>query len=152
MTFQFTIARKLVGLGLFAILSLAASGIAGLVARHYLTVGADQVLGAQQALRQNLEADQAHDVLRGDVLAAMLSSSVSGTEAAKEARAQLEAHATELMESVQKVEGMELDAPPGPRWSGCARRSRRTSARPGPWRARPAATTRPPRRSWMNSW
>jgi methyl-accepting chemotaxis protein len=109
MKFQFTIARKLVGLGLFAIACLAASGIAGLVARHYLTIGADRVLYAQDALRKHMEADQAHDVLRGDVLAAMLWSGTSGTEAAKEARAALEAHAGELMESVRQVEARELD-------------------------------------------
>ncbi|QJW84406.1 hypothetical protein HK414_13370 [Ramlibacter terrae] len=47
MKFQLTIARKLIGLSVLAIFCLAASGVAGLVARHYLTVGADRVLLAQ---------------------------------------------------------------------------------------------------------
>src|SRR6187551_2275016 len=72
MKFQLTIARKLLGLSVLAVLTIALIGIAGLYARHFLTVGADRVLAAQEALRHQMQADQAHDALRGDVLAALL--------------------------------------------------------------------------------
>ena len=86
MKFHHTIQGKLMGLSLLAIFALAASGIAGLVARHYLTVGADHVLVAQEALRQHMEADQAHHVLRGDVLAVVLSAQGSNAAEVKAGR------------------------------------------------------------------
>ncbi|MFC5496786.1 methyl-accepting chemotaxis protein [Caenimonas terrae] len=109
MKFHQTIQGKLIGLSLLAILALAGSGIAGLVARHYLTVGADHVLQAQEALRQHMEAGQARDVLRGDVLAAVLAGRGAGADAVKAGRAQVQAHATQLAESTRKVEAMELN-------------------------------------------
>lgn len=110
MKFQLTIARKLIGLSVLAIVFLATSGVAGLVARHHLTVGADRVLLAQEALRHHTLADQAHDALRGDVLAAMLSAREIDHDEVKAVRAELQAHSSELTGSLRRLDGLELDA------------------------------------------
>ncbi|MCG2593340.1 methyl-accepting chemotaxis protein [Ramlibacter sp. XY19] len=108
MKFQLTIARKLIGLSIVAVACLAASGFAGLVARHYLTVGADRVLLAQEALRAQAAADQAHDALRGDVLSAMLSAKEIDPNEVKAVRKSVQADAAELTQSMRKLETLDI--------------------------------------------
>ena len=111
MKFQLTIARKLLGLSVLAVLTIAAIGIAGLYARHFLTVGADRVLAAQAALRHQMQADQAHDALRGDVLAALLAARLADQVEAQAIHRQLAAHSKDLAQSLEKIDQLELDAP-----------------------------------------
>jgi methyl-accepting chemotaxis protein len=111
MTFQLTIARKMFGLSLLAVLFMVGVGLAGLYARHYLTVGAERVLAAQEVLRANMEGDQAHDALRGDVLAALLSAREIDQEEADAIRKELEAHLAQLSGSMRALEQADLDAP-----------------------------------------
>src|SRR5688572_18328846 len=109
MKFQLTIARKLIGLTAFAIIALASQGVAGLLARHYLTAGSDRVFQAQETLSSATQAGQAHDASRGDVLA-MLTAKEIDAATAKAMRTKLDAHAGEMSASLRKLESMELDA------------------------------------------
>lgn len=109
MKFQLTIARKLLGLTVFAILCLAFQGTAGLFARHFLTVGADRVLQAQSALRTHAEALQAHDALRGDVLAAFVHSREIDPATAQKVRDRTNARGAELTAAIAKIGTMEPD-------------------------------------------
>src|SRR4051812_49431939 len=108
MKFQMTIARKLAALSLLAVTFMAGVGVAGLFARHYLTVGSERVLASQEILRYQMQADQAHDALRGDVLAALLSARDVDEAEVKAVQAELHAHTNELIESMQKMELLEL--------------------------------------------
>jgi methyl-accepting chemotaxis protein len=109
MKFQLTIARKLFGLSLLAFVFLLTVGVAGLVARHYLTVSSDRMLVAQEVLHHQMAADQAHDALRADVLAAMLSAREIDQEERKAVRADVKAHGNVLRDAMQKLDALELD-------------------------------------------
>jgi methyl-accepting chemotaxis protein len=110
MKFQLTIARKMFGLSLLAVLFMVGVGLAGLYARHYLTIGAERVLAAQEVLRTQMEGDQAHDALRGDVLAALLSAREIDQAEADAIRKELDTHLGQLTGAVRKLEQADLDA------------------------------------------
>ncbi|NML45643.1 HAMP domain-containing protein [Ramlibacter sp. G-1-2-2] len=110
MQFQWTIARKLTGLSLLAVAFMLGVGLAGLYARHFLTIGAERVLAAQEVLRLQMEADQAHDALRGDVLAALVSAREIDHDEVAAVRKQLADHAKELLGPLDKLNEMAIDA------------------------------------------
>ena len=122
MKFQLTIARKLFGLSLLAVAFMVGIGVVGLAARHYLTAGSERVLAAQEALRQQMQADQAHDALRADVLAALLAARLADQAEAQAIRKDLDEHRGELAQSLQKLDQLDLDA---------TTRAALTKARPG---------------------
>jgi methyl-accepting chemotaxis protein len=108
MGFRFTIARKLAGLALLALLFVAAVGATGYAATIYQDDSAAQMLLAESALKNQLEADQAHDALRADVLAALVAD--GNAASAKAIRADLQGHATQFTEALQRLQGLDLDA------------------------------------------
>jgi len=103
MNFQLTIARKIFGLSFLALAFMIGTGAAGLFARHYLTVGADGALAAQEVLRTQMEADQAHDALRGDVLAALLAAREIDPEEIAAIRKDLDSHSATILSSLDQL-------------------------------------------------
>ena len=108
MGFQLTIARKLTGLVLLALLFVITVGATGYVATSYQETSATQMLQAEAALKSQLEADMAHDALRADVLAALVASQ-DAKDSAEAIRADLREHATQFEESLHRLEAMPLD-------------------------------------------
>ena len=109
MKFQLTIARKLIGLSVLSVFFMAAVGFSGSYARHFLTVGANRVLAAQEVLRLQMQMDQARAALRADVLGAQLAAQQFDRDQSKVIAADLQAHATELATGLGELQELELD-------------------------------------------
>jgi methyl-accepting chemotaxis protein len=108
MQFQFTISRKLFGLSAVALAFVLTVGATGYLAAVALTDAARDILRDAAALRYQMQADQAHDALRADVLSALqLADGDAGT--AKTMRAELDAHGDLFQTALQKLEAMDLD-------------------------------------------
>ena len=117
MKLTLTIQTKLLALSLGSLIFVLAVGATGYVASARLTAAAEQVSTAGSALKSQLEADQAHDALRGDVLAALLAGGDKDggkekekeKEKEKDIRADLDGHAKLFRESIAKLESLPLD-------------------------------------------
>ncbi|HEY0822243.1 MAG TPA: methyl-accepting chemotaxis protein [Ramlibacter sp.] len=110
MNFQWTIGRKLVGLSLVALAFLAIVGGTGYLAAGQLTTTSEHLLDAQEAIRLQMDADMAHDAVRADVFGALLAGQKGEVDAARASQKELEEHSRELVESLQKLDRMDLDA------------------------------------------
>ncbi|MEJ8839603.1 methyl-accepting chemotaxis protein [Ramlibacter sp. AN1133] len=110
MGFQLTIARKLTGLALLALLFVITVGATGYVATSYQEASSAQMLQAETALKSQMEADMAHDALRADVLAALMAGQDATSDAADAIRKDLQEHATLFEGGLHRLEAMELDA------------------------------------------
>jgi methyl-accepting chemotaxis protein len=110
MTLKLTIQVKLFALSIGALVFVLAVGATGLVASSRLTKASEEIATAGAALKSQLQADQAHDALRGDVLAALLAGEQKDAEKEKDIRADLNEHAKLFRESIAKLEALPLDA------------------------------------------
>src|SRR5689334_4846000 len=111
MGFQLTIARKLTGLALLALLFVIAVGATGYIATSRQEASAAQMLQAETALKSQMEADMAHDALRADVLAALVAGQDAKGDVIQGIRTDLHEHATQFEEGLKRLEGLDLDAP-----------------------------------------
>jgi methyl-accepting chemotaxis protein len=109
MGFQLTIARKLTGLALLALLFVITVGATGFVATSRQEASAALMLQAETALKSQMEADMAHDALRADVLAALVAGQDAKGETIQGVRDDLEAHARQFETGLKRLEGLELD-------------------------------------------
>src|SRR3954463_187043 len=104
---KFTIQNKLFALSGLGLLFICAVGATGYVAATRLTDAAGKIGDTGSALMTQMTADQDHDALRADVLAALLASDDEGRKSVRE---ELDAHSKDLRESMKKLETAGLDA------------------------------------------
>ena len=109
MNFQLTISRKLVALGGLALAFVLAVGATGYFAAGSLIAATQQVLSEGVALRNQMTADQAHDALRADVLAAMELGMRDEPDKQKAIHAELTAHSDLFQTAMQQLELANLD-------------------------------------------
>jgi methyl-accepting chemotaxis protein len=110
MTISLTIQRKLFAMSGLGLVFVCAVGLTGYVAATRLSGAAAQIVDTSSALMIQMTADQDHDALRADVLAALLASEKKDEAEEKAVRAELADHSKEIRESMKKLEGAGLDA------------------------------------------
>ena len=102
-----TIQSKLFALSLIGF--VIAVGATGFFAARRLARAAEHIANGGSALKSQLQADQAHDALHGDVLAALLAGDKKDAAEQKAVQADLEEHAKLFRESIKKLDDMPLD-------------------------------------------
>ena len=110
MNLKLTIQRKLFLLSLIGLGFVLAVGGAGYLATTRLAGAAEDNVNRSLALKRQMSADQAHDALRADVLAALLAAEKKDAADEKEVRADLAEHSKLFRESISQIEAMPLDA------------------------------------------
>jgi methyl-accepting chemotaxis protein len=110
MNLKLTIQGKLYALSLIALAFVAIVGTTGLVATSKLTDATQRISEGGEALKSQMEADQAHDALRSDVLAALLAGARKDAAEEKSIKADLDAHAKLFGDSIKGLDAMPLDA------------------------------------------
>jgi methyl-accepting chemotaxis protein len=110
MHFQFTISRKLFALSGIALFFVVAVGATGSVATRSLTRASADILRTGAALQYQMQADQAHDAMRADVLAAMQVGLQENESKAKAIRTELDHHGNQFQRALQQMELLDLDA------------------------------------------
>ena len=109
MKLKLTIQRKLFALSLIGLGFVIAVGATGFFAASRLARAAEHIANGGSALKSQLQADQAHDALRSDVLAALLAGDKKDAAEQKAVQADLEEHAKLFRESIKKLDDMPLD-------------------------------------------
>ncbi len=99
-----SIASRLKGLGLIAILMVILVGFVAVNGMSRLGADLTSVTIAGQALRNHLEGDMMHDAIRGDVLGAL-----GGMAAERDTQEQLRTHVEWFRAAVKKNQALELD-------------------------------------------
>ncbi|MFL6698429.1 MAG: methyl-accepting chemotaxis protein [Vitreoscilla sp.] len=107
---KFTIQKKLFALSGVGLLFVCAVGATGYVAATRLSGSASQIVDTGTALMTQMTADQDHDALRADVLAALLASEKKDESEQKRVREEVDIHSKELRESIKKLESAGLGA------------------------------------------
>ena len=105
---KWTINRKLLGLSAVSAalaFSLGASGFWGV---SQLSGVAGRLTTTAEAIQNHMDADEMHDALRGDVLAAVLVDEASAGRAST-AAADLVRHTKQFREALEKMDKLELD-------------------------------------------
>lgn len=110
MTFQWTISRKLAGLVALALAFIVAVAATGLLAAAQLTRANERMLQDGVALRHQMRADQAHDALRANVLAAIELGMRHDPQRQKAIRDELAQHAERVRTALQELERMQRAA------------------------------------------
>jgi len=105
-----TIQRKLFLMSLVGLGFVLAVGAGGYFATTRLAGAAEDNVNRSLALKRQMSADQAHDALRADVLAALLAAETKDAAEEKEVRADLAEHSKLFRESISQIEAMPLDA------------------------------------------
>ena len=107
---QLTVAQRLLGAAAIAVGIVLASGLIGYVQIARLDRGGDEAARAASAIRQQMQADQAHDALRADVLAALVAGARKSADEEKGVLAEVAAHGEAFSKSMAAVLGMHLGA------------------------------------------
>jgi methyl-accepting chemotaxis protein len=107
---KFTIQNKLFAMSGLGLLFVCAVGATGYVAATRLTGAAGKIVDTGSALMTQMTADQDHDALRADVLAALLASEKKDAGEMKSVREELDAHSRQLRDSMRKLSEAPLDA------------------------------------------
>jgi methyl-accepting chemotaxis protein len=90
---RLSLRQKFIALGALTLLFSFGTGIVGYWGISSLSRGIDELLVANQALRNHLEGDMMHDALRGDVLASLIAGESGYEEEMDAVRADLKDHA-----------------------------------------------------------
>jgi methyl-accepting chemotaxis protein len=109
MKVEFTIKQRLFALSFGCIAFVAAVAATGYFAVSDLTRAKDEIVLNGSALQHQLEADMAHDALRGDVLAAFLVSAKKDAEK-DEVRKATKEHAENFRHALKELEQAQLDS------------------------------------------
>jgi methyl-accepting chemotaxis protein len=109
MAFKVTIGNRLLALCLLGLGFVVAVGAAGYVASQRLAGAAEDISVSGSALKNQMQADMAHDALRADVLAALLAGLNKSADEEKAIRADLKEHADSFNEALAKLAAMPLD-------------------------------------------
>ncbi|RZT11461.1 methyl-accepting chemotaxis protein [Duganella sp. CF402] len=83
---RLTIRQRLLMMNLATLLFVSLVGLVGYYAVHVLDVSMDAISGNSAAMKDQLQADQAHDALRADVLAARLAAEKNDPAELKQVR------------------------------------------------------------------
>jgi len=110
MNIKLTIQGRLIAMSLIGLAFVLAVGSTGFVATKRLADSAQQITDGSAALKSQMQADQAHDALRADVLAALLAGTTKNPDEAKSIRADLETHGKLFNASIKSLDAMPLDA------------------------------------------
>jgi methyl-accepting chemotaxis protein len=110
MAFNLTIERKLGAFSLVALTFVLSVGATGWWATGNLVSAAQAITDSGSALRSQMQADMAHDALRGDALAALLAGVKNDMAAQDEITSDLEAHARLFLGSLETLEALPLQA------------------------------------------
>src|SRR4051812_7343632 len=100
---KITIQRQLFALSGLGLAFVLAVGATGHLAASRLATAAGHITVAGSALKNQLQADQAHDALRSDVLAALLAAEKPDAAEQKAIRDDLAEHAKLFRDSIQTL-------------------------------------------------
>jgi methyl-accepting chemotaxis protein len=109
MAMQLTIRHKLIVLGLLSIAFVVTVGTTGYVAASRLGGAAQQIAVGGSALKDQMTADQAHDALRSDVLAALLAGDKPDAASQKAIRSEVDEHSKAFRDAIAQLEAHPLD-------------------------------------------
>ncbi|CAN5315674.1 hypothetical protein BH11PSE9_BH11PSE9_27570 [soil metagenome] len=109
MTLHMTIQRKLLASSLLSLAFVIAVGGIGFVAATRLASAAQNIADGGSALKSQMEADQAHDALRADVLAALLASETKDAAEERAIKADIGKHGSLFRDSLKALEAMPLE-------------------------------------------
>jgi hypothetical protein len=109
MTFKLTIQRKLLAFSFCGAAFVALVGAIGYASVRGIAAASDRGLNAGLALKAQMEADMAHDALRGDVLSAYMAGLKQDSAAQAGIRADLAEHTKALREALQALESLPLN-------------------------------------------
>jgi len=109
MPVRLTTAQRLLGAALVTIASVATAGVVGFWMVETLDDNGAESARAASAIRLQMQADMAHDALRGDVLAAMLGGMAKDAAKEKEVRDDLAEHGGRFRESMKELSGIHVD-------------------------------------------
>ncbi|MEP6503786.1 MAG: methyl-accepting chemotaxis protein, partial [Betaproteobacteria bacterium] len=107
---KLTIQNKLLAMSGLGLVFVCAVGATGYVAATRLSSATGKVVDTGSALMIQMSADQDHDALRADVLAALLAGEKKDEAEAKAVRAELATHTSDLREQMKKLETAGLEA------------------------------------------
>ncbi len=110
MRFKITIGRRLLAQSLLGLAFVACVGLTGFVASQRLADAAGNIRSASQALKEQMQADMAHDALRADVLAALLAGLHKSADEEQAIRADLKEHADAFNEALADLSKLPLEA------------------------------------------
>jgi methyl-accepting chemotaxis protein len=109
MPIRFSIQHKLFALSALGLAFVGVVGTTGFVASARLAAASERIAQGGQALHDQMTADQAHDALRSDVLAAMLAGATAGNPEQPAIRADLAEHGKSFRTSLATLERMPLE-------------------------------------------
>jgi methyl-accepting chemotaxis protein len=110
MPIKLTIQRKLLAMSGLGLVFVGAVGLTGYVAATRLSGATGEIVDVSSALMTQMAADQDHDALRADVLAALLAGANKDAAEEKSVREELGTHSKDLRESMKTLEGAHLSA------------------------------------------
>jgi methyl-accepting chemotaxis protein len=109
MSIRLTIQGKLLVLGFVGLAFVGIVGATGYAAATRLAGAGERIVGDGAALKNQMSADQAHDALRADVLAAIVAGEHKDAAEEKTLRAEFEEHAGRFRDAMKALEAMPLD-------------------------------------------
>ena len=110
MAMRLTLRTRLLALSLIGLFFVVGVGATGYMATTRLASTADHIVEIGSALKDQLQADQAHDALRADVLAALLAKGTHDAAEESTVRGDLEEHRKLFRDSIAMLESRDLDA------------------------------------------
>ena len=110
MNLNLTIKGKLYALSLLGLAFVVVVGATGFVSTGRLMATGEDISGNASALRNQMQADMAHDALRADVLAAILAGEKKDAADEKAVKDDLASHSKQFRESLKDLEAMPLDS------------------------------------------
>ncbi len=110
MSMHLTIQQKLLAFSALGVAFVAAVGTGGWIATRGLAAASERITATGKALKVEMDADQDHDALRADVMAALLAGSAAQPDAAAEkaVRADLAEHAAGIRNAVKHLTTLSL--------------------------------------------
>jgi methyl-accepting chemotaxis protein len=107
---RFTIKQRLLLINLATLVFVSLVGLVGYYAVHVLDVSMDAISTNSAAMKDQLQADQAHDALRADVLAARLAAEKNDPAEVKEVRQDTVEHIALFRKLIKDMDAANTDA------------------------------------------
>ncbi|MTV39304.1 methyl-accepting chemotaxis protein [Duganella radicis] len=107
---RLTIKQRLLLINLATLLFVGLVGLVGYYAVHVLDVSMDAISTNSAAMKDQLQADQAHDALRADVLAARLAAEKNDPAEVKEVRQDTAEHIALFRKLIKEMDAASTDA------------------------------------------
>ena len=106
---KITIKKRLLLSDFITIFFLAVVGIIGYLAVHTLNKAMDAITANSVVMKYQMQADQTHDALRGDVLAALLAGAKRDTAQLKDIKKEAGEHAATFRKMIAEIDGANRD-------------------------------------------